>query len=370
MPSSSFIRAPDKQPRPQDYLRAGVPRPNLSVRDAGRGAQLKVVGTGELPDLTQIQPADAPGGNYHTVVDEDGSILGVVAARSHQYLARPRRGTPWFRDADPVEWHRGSKGILEVSLGPRSHKNKIQPRSEPLDPSTARIVTFDSSVFMAGLTPALFSPDDALFVSVALVVDATITITQRPEYALSSWTSTSWPLTDPVPLDTYVLAIYKQLVFHAGGLDKDRDLDQTDLLVAATAILYEAPLYTTKPEAYKGLRNGLKVLKYGPVRNKEAAATLKAYDADLAAQAAKERRQVHEFALAFLAQMAETATTPSTSATSLNAANIARAKADRLKMCAAEVGVPPGEATELRALADTLRALADKLTREAQTSTE
>jgi hypothetical protein len=74
----------------------------------------------------------------------------------------------------------------------------------------------------------------------------------------------------PVPIDMEVLWSYQEL---AGDLCQTGNpglLDRTDLLCAATAIVYKAQMYTTKPEAYEGLGTGLRLLKYGATRNKDA----------------------------------------------------------------------------------------------------
>jgi hypothetical protein len=71
----------------------------------------------------------------------------------------------------------------------------------------------------------------------------------------------------PVAIDTAVLRIYTKLIDTASDLP---DLDRTDLLCAATAVVYQAPMYTTKPDAYRPLRNGLRVLPYGKVRDRSA----------------------------------------------------------------------------------------------------
>jgi hypothetical protein len=262
-----FLRVPDRLPSPQAYLRAGLPRPTTSVTWS-RGWQGVVCEQGDLPVLADVAQDSAPGGRTFTLVAESGNPVAVVSALSHRFLSRPARR--WARDSEILQVERLPSGVLDITYGPRRPPLRDQ-RPDPIDPATARVVTLDHSVALAGIDPALFGADDALFVSAMIAMEMAVTTGTRPATRELFTSYGTWDLTTPVPIDEYVLRIYQQL-----ASPKDRDplvdgtLDRTDLICAATAILYDAPMYTTKPEAYKGLRNGLRVIAYGPVRSKAA----------------------------------------------------------------------------------------------------
>ncbi|MGV8978532.1 MAG: hypothetical protein ACOH17_10850 [Cellulomonas sp.] len=175
-------------------------------------------------------------------------------------------------NSEILQVERLPSGVLDITCGARLPMFPLK-RPDPVDPATARIVTIDHSVVLAGIDPALFGADDALFVSAMIALEVAVTTGSRPATRELFNSYGTWDLTTPVPVDEYVLRIYVQLC-SPDDRDPLRDgtLDRTDLICAATAILYDAPMYTTKPEAYKGLRNGLRVVAYGPVRNRAAKA--------------------------------------------------------------------------------------------------
>jgi len=262
-----FLKVPDQLPSPQAYLRAGLPRPTTSTTSP-RGWQGVVCEQGDLPVLADVVQDSAPGGRTFTLVAESGNPVAVVEALSHRFLSRPARR--WARDSEILQVERLPSGVLDITCGAR---RPLLPdeRPDPIDLATARVVTIDHSVALAGIDPALFGADDALFVSAMIALEMAVTTGSTPPRPVLFTSYGTWDLTTPVPIDEYVLRIYQQLA-SPGDRDPLRDgsLDRTDLICAATAILYDAPMYTTKPEAYKGLRNGLKVIAYGPVRNKAA----------------------------------------------------------------------------------------------------
>ena len=118
---------------------------------------------------------------------------------------------------------------------------------------------------------------DAFFVSVAVALDLevfNVRLTSTEDAGEGRWDQTacqSWTSSVPVPIDQDVLGIYSALAFsHTVPFDSRKDLSRMDYLCAATAIVYDAPLYTCKKSAYVGLGHGLKTIAYGPVRNKGA----------------------------------------------------------------------------------------------------
>ena len=262
----TFARIDDALPEPQSYLRAGLPRPDDPRHGMLQGdPSANVVGS-DVPDV-------APGGRAPrstTVVDADGTPVAVVWSPSGQHLTRPVHRT--ITNKDVLGTGRGRYGLTELEVDPTSRRaRRWEPPSEPVDLVTARVVTIDFSVVLAGLDPRHFARDDALFVSAAIAIEKAV-VAERWRDEDGQWRHSTgfhpWDLTVPVAIDTAVLRIYTKLIDTAWNLP---DLDRTDLLCAATAIAYQAPMYTTKPDAYKPLRNGLRVLAYGKVRDRAAA---------------------------------------------------------------------------------------------------
>ena len=200
--------------------------------------------------------------------DESGALLGAVFPRSSQYLSRPEPHRSELRNPTSVE--RQSDGLLVATYEAIQTLDLPSSKPEPIDLQTARVVTFDLSVPFAGIDPSKFGPDDVIFVSAALALDIAVIGDRRPGHDVHGVTclERGWELTTPVPVDSAVIAMYQRLcsnrIFSAGA---DFELDRTDLLCAAAAIVYEAPLYTTKPKAYERLKNGLTALQYGPKRS-------------------------------------------------------------------------------------------------------
>ncbi|HEY3548637.1 MAG TPA: hypothetical protein VGK17_21390 [Propionicimonas sp.] len=260
-----FVKVPDDLPSPQAYLRAGLPRPTpstvrseVAVRESRpeEAAPLSVAGFNAL---------DAPAGRSITTVAEDGTPVAITWTRSAQYLTRPARRR-WLR-AQAHGTSRSTTGVLEVQTGPRLAGEVLQ-RPEPPDVATARVVTFDQSVYLAGIDPSRFGPHDALFISTAQAIEVAFTIGHNRETGRTLHSFGQWDLSEPVPVDHYVLRMYAELCSDDKvRFGADAVLDRTDLLCAATAIIYDTPMYTAKPTAYSGLGNGLKVIEYGPTRS-------------------------------------------------------------------------------------------------------
>ena len=262
-----FTRIVDGLPEPQSYLRAGLPRPDGPVDGSLQGELTANTVGREVPRI-------APGGRAPrstTVVDADGLPVAVVWSPSGQYLTRPVHRP--VTNKDVLDVGRGHYGLAELEIDPGSRRaHAWQPPSDPVDLASARVVTIDFSVVLAGLDPRFFAADDALFVSAAIAIEKAV-VAERWRDHDGDWSHSigfrPWDLTVPVAIDAAVLRIYTQLIDTAHRLP---DLDRTDLLCAATAIAYQAPMYTTKPDAYKPLRNGLRVLAYGKVRDRSSAA--------------------------------------------------------------------------------------------------
>jgi hypothetical protein len=262
-----FVKIPDKLPRPKDYLLAGIPRPTTLFARA-------VPQVGKIADAADFLTMDRVKGRAHTltVLDEDAKVTGIVSAGSTQYLV-----APWTEDnysGEVLATNRLPSGIVSVELsratGPRSRYED----PKPVDLGTARAVTLDHSVMLAGMDRVKFGTDDALFVSTALAIELALEYTEQPQASRIStgWHFGDWTRSVPLPVDDLILRIYKHIALAIEPrLHENERLDRTDLLCAATAIVYDSPMYTTKPEAYASVKNGLKVIEYGPVRNKQAA---------------------------------------------------------------------------------------------------
>ncbi|GAA3801790.1 type II toxin-antitoxin system VapC family toxin [Cellulomonas soli] len=263
-----FVRIDDALPAPQAYLRAGLARPQSGPGILPLSAG-NAVGSRAGADRMLDRPAPPTVGSQSmTVLDEAGAPCAVVSVPSGQFLSYPALADPTAGEALGVR--RAPNGMPIVLRGQRQPGHGL-PAPVPVDVETARVVTVDLSVILAGVDPALFAPDDALFVSAALAIEMAVMLGEReqsgelfPERGYRPWDRSI-----PVPVDHLVLRMYAQIVSDV-RLHYSTELDRTDLLCAATAIIYDAPLYTTKPEAYKVLKNGLKVIKYGPTRNKAA----------------------------------------------------------------------------------------------------
>ncbi|WP_315093156.1 hypothetical protein [uncultured Cellulomonas sp.] len=260
-----FTRITDRLPEPQSYLLAGLPRPDDPVHGHLQGDPTANTVGRKVPAIT-------PGGRAPTsttVVDAESTPVGILWSPSGQYLTRPVHRS--VTDKDVLDVERGRLGLTELEVDPRSRRARSwEPPADPVDLATARLVTIDFSVILAGLEPRHFAPDDALFVSTAIAIEKAV-VAERWRDSDGQWSHAigfrPWDLTVPVAVDNAVLRIYAQLVSAAWHLP---DLDRTDLLCAATAIAYQAPMYTTKPDAYRPLRNGLRVLAYGKVRDQSA----------------------------------------------------------------------------------------------------
>jgi alpha-tubulin suppressor-like RCC1 family protein len=205
------------------------------------------------------------------VADEDGNPVEVAFARANRYLIKPPKWSfKWPYSVVEVTRDEPS-GVLKLVFGePMDYADETRV---PVfaDPATDRAVTIDTSVLIEGLRPAKFRPDDALFVSAALTLETALyrTLMERREGRGARSRGASWSLSTPVPLDGTVEAWYSTMAFNMPS-DNPHVLSRTDLLCAATAAYYKVPMYTTKPEAYVGAGQGLKTLKYGPVRNEDA----------------------------------------------------------------------------------------------------
>lgn len=266
----NFVKVPDVLPDPQVYLRVGLPRPTRAGGMRFIYAQHLVGDVGRVMSfVTDATGADARGPKSLTVTNEAGALVGVVWAPSSQYLTYPAREPFVANEVERVE--RTPSGALRIwrGRGGSANAGRYPP---PVDLDRSRIVTIDHSVILAQVDPAKFALGDALFVSTAIAIEMAGTSESAPQPSgkLREYTAArEWGWSTPVPIDDSVLHTYRRLVAGLNPpLSINSNLDRTDLLCAATAILYGAPMYTTHPEAYKGLKNGLKVIEYGPTRSK------------------------------------------------------------------------------------------------------
>jgi hypothetical protein len=257
----------DGQPRHKDYLAAGLPRPDVS-------AGLNRVGTVHdvLPFLAGSASSFQEAGAL-TVLDADGELMGVLYRRSNRFVALP--GTEKLLRSvidEPSYNERGFLTYRYVDLQPEDSEPGRQ--DEPIK----RPVMIDMSVVAHGFNQALFSFGDALFVSSVLKIDLALILGEDltrsiPIRALSYRASR---LSLPVAFDAEIAARYQEIASEIRPtVFSGSPLTRTDLICAATAIVYGAPLYTTHPEDYVGIR-GLRVIEYGPVRNKVAARDIQA----------------------------------------------------------------------------------------------
>jgi alpha-tubulin suppressor-like RCC1 family protein len=186
-----------------------------------------------------------------TAVDREGRPVEVAYARTHRYLFRPAY---WNidRQADVVSVGRElPAGHLEVVFGESGPDRPPDVVPEFPDRATATIVTADLSVFLAGLRPTKFRPHDAVFISMAIAAEISRIRKDSPDKGRRMGSGALWRLSTPVPVDEEILARYREI---SGKLpaSNPHGLSVTDLPCAATATIYGAPMYTTKPEAYVG----------------------------------------------------------------------------------------------------------------------
>jgi hypothetical protein len=236
-----------------------------------------VVPAWQIPDLSEYGQDFQEAPAQYTAVDGDGLPVEVASARTNRYLVEPPR---WRIDrcAEVIDVKRIQPlGYYHITVGKAGPEEGTRRRKTPDDPQAASVVTVDSSVILAGLKPSLFRPGDALFMSVAIAIDLSSYIIEytdgdgsEPGWRGTVGTGRGWFESTPIPIDWDVLGAYRAAIVAVRQAGNPGDLDRTDLLCAATAMVYKAAMYTTKPEAYKGIVKGLKVLKYGPTRNKDA----------------------------------------------------------------------------------------------------
>lgn len=266
----AFVKVPDDLPHPQAYLRAGLPRPDSSTASERRESHT----AHESPNALDQDAANddlTPGGDTFTRTDHAGRPTSVLFRASRRYLSRPARRQISDGTVVGAEHHPNGPLLLRTQRAtvPRAPRD----RPELGNPTTDQVATFDTSVLIAGIDPALFRPDDAVFISAMLYLEQAVFLGNDVARDQDYTGFGHWDLSHPVPLDHYVTRIYRELC--SGGSrnpmrDDDRRAHRTDLVCAATAILYDATLYTTRPATYKGLGLRVRTLTYGPVRNKHA----------------------------------------------------------------------------------------------------
>lgn len=165
-------------------------------------------------------------------------------------------------------WRRLSTGLIEIRRYDGWVPGEPGPAQRPVSGSTARLVTFDASAAIAGLQAAKFGDGDAIFISAALAADlqaVRVVSANDSLFEEAALNYAGWRVTEPVPLDAAVLRISEELSSRAIDDLARRWVDRTDLLCAATALLYGAALYTAEPERYRSIGMGLEVVPYGAV---------------------------------------------------------------------------------------------------------
>lgn len=265
----NFKKFTDGLPRPKAYLRAGLPRPLATgtVRHE----------TGTLDDVLAFlsEPQTGNTAATLTIVDEQGELLGVVSRPAPGYLASPPTLDPFGRLTESS--HYSAAGFIEYTTGGRHGMFENSQLTRVTE--SVRSVTFDLSVVETGFDRSLFDKKDALYISQALSDDLLVCLKteKQNEHVANSYSFPSWFYSTPVPLDhTAVYVLQSFLRDIRPTLFDGSPLTRTDLLCAATAISHESPLYTTHPEDYASVGHGLRVIEYGPVRNKTALAELEA----------------------------------------------------------------------------------------------
>lgn len=137
-----------------------------------------------------------------------------------------------------------------------------------------RHVTLDGTVLLHDLRPELFAPEDAVVMGVAASLDLSGHTYRRMKSDLTYTEGLGFCLpvsARQLPIDAEVMAAYQNLarVWIEGTPEQQAQISTGDLLCAATALSYDMPMYTTRPGAYRFLKNKLKVIKYGPIRNSD-----------------------------------------------------------------------------------------------------
>lgn len=169
-------------------------------------------------------------------------------------------------------WEPDERGVMHGVYGPYEDLPPLKSRDAAAVTADSRLVTADASVHASWIRAEWFEPEDLLVVSLASQLDlhaaeyaafdegGTPGMAGRPGINLRS---------TPLPINGPVLSAFQTLsrVWLDGTPEQRSQLTTGDLLSAATALAYGLPLYTTRPTAYRFLKNGLKTVKYGPVRN-------------------------------------------------------------------------------------------------------
>lgn len=253
-------------PSARAYLVSGLPHP-VGGNHSGLNHY-----AGHRSDIDEFfaLSTDVRGPLALTILDEHENPAAILYRTSQQFLSKPVEH--YYFDHHPDRVTRTPNGALRFEWDREAEDVPTMPLTPHVDVARgSRPVTFDMSVMLAGIEPDKFAKKDALFVSAAIEIDLRFTIQDhvaRPGFGGTSYFYRSWEFGEPVPIDREILRVYRDLATTAQSDRLLREsLDRTDLLCAATAILYKAPLFTAKPEAYEGLRHGLRVIEYGPTRS-------------------------------------------------------------------------------------------------------
>ena len=248
----------ESTPRPRAYLAAGLPLPPI-------GHRLDRQAIGGLEDVDEFlsDPSRPDGARHFTALDSDGTPLAVVSGRSNGFTVAP----PNDRAFNVVGWpSRNDNGFLQLEISREGERPPFKPPVGVAIGPGDRLVTADMSVALSGFKEDSFERGDVLFLSAAIAIELAVVTQyeQTPEGLKWSTGTPRWMAGIPVAVDVNVLHVFQRIVRGSGFLaSRPWPLDRTDLLCAATAILYDSPLYTTKPEAYASVKNGLRTIRYG-----------------------------------------------------------------------------------------------------------
>jgi hypothetical protein len=216
--------------------------------------------------LADRTPGDHDQPWAYTAVNEAGEPVEVAFARTDHYLTKPVKWGFW-PGRKVVEHDRPFPlGSLCLQFGsPEPERANVLHGSADL--AKARVVTVDLSVLLAGLDPAKFRANDMLFVCEALVIETAWYSSFDPDGA-NLGMGRVWEHSLPVPADDHIFSEYQGMKWLKPAFPGM--LTNTDLLCAATAVVYRCPMYTAQPDAYEGVCDELQGLEYGRTLNPEA----------------------------------------------------------------------------------------------------
>jgi hypothetical protein len=257
-----FKKFVDDLPKPRAYLAAGLPRPYAGLFSAHR--------TGSITEIDTFirEPQDGlVKTSSLTVVDDDGLPVAVIHRTSNDFVTIPPT-TSTFDEVLSDVTHE-EHGFLTYRMKRRNRVGELQPGNY-VGPAPKRSATFDLSVAEHGFDRSKFVKGDGLFMSAALQPELAVMLAteQRGDESVTMYAFRDWRYTTPVPFDHAVVRIFKEITSNVvPPIVFGSPLQRVDLMCAATAIAYDAPMYTAVPERYESVGMGLRLIEYGDVRN-------------------------------------------------------------------------------------------------------